>query len=71
MHGITRNSRVLCPSGCGVKEVSAINDSTIQLECGHERGQLLPSVPGSISLEHLTTRLGHKLFPGKSKREGI
>lgn len=72
-HGtsITKRSRLLCAVGCGLQRVTWIDPASYQpdplkhthvrLECGHERGELLPS--RGLSLEHLHTAAGIALFP--------
>jgi hypothetical protein len=63
---ITRKSRLLC-ADCGelkrVKEVKPEpnGQTRINLECKHERGEILPSQPGAITIETLavTKRKGH------------
>jgi len=55
---VTRKSRLLCDD-CGelrrVKDVKPEpnGQTRIILECRHERGEILPSQPGAISIEAL------------------
>ena len=69
-HGtsITKASKLLCPFGCGLKRVTAIDPTSYQgirtlvrLECGHERGEILPAK--GISLEHMRSDEGRTAFP--------
>jgi hypothetical protein len=61
---ITRRSKLLCPNGgCGLKRVTFIDPKSYQggptlvrLECGHERGEILPAK--GVSLEHMGTNEG-------------
>jgi hypothetical protein len=57
MSSITRKSRLLC-AVCGdlqkVTNVEHEPSTIVTLKCGHERGELLPSRPGSISIETLS-----------------
>jgi len=63
---VTVKSRLLCPEGCGVKQVTEIN-GTIRLICGHSRSELLPT--DRISIEHMFTRVGQRLFPAVRDQE--
>jgi hypothetical protein len=65
---VTKKCRLLCPNNCGLQRVIKVGDP-IKLECGHERGELLPT--DKISIEHLVTRtkLGQELFPAVLQRE--
>ena len=62
---VTRKCRMLCPHGCGVQRVIDVgeDDSSIQLECSHYRGEILALQPGRISIEHLRQKIGRELFP--------
>jgi hypothetical protein len=62
---------MLCPHGCGVRQVIDVgeDDSSIQLDCSHSRGELLALQPGRVSLEHLNKKIGTKLFPASSVPE--
>ena len=62
---VNTRCKLLCPAGCGVQRVLAVNGS-IRLECTHERGEILPlSEPGRVSIEHMRTAIGRRLFPAK------
>jgi hypothetical protein len=65
---VTKKCRLLCPHGCGVQQVKATGEPIV-LECGHERGELLPLKPGHISIEHLRQKIGANLFPAVLPRE--
>jgi hypothetical protein len=54
---------MLCPDGCGVQQVVNADENTRRLECGHERTELLTVKPDRISVEHLRTEEGKRLFP--------
>jgi hypothetical protein len=66
---VTRTTRLRCPAGCGVHEViERLGGSSVRLQCGHRREGLLPTK--GVSLEHIGTPLGDKLFPEKVIRSG-
>jgi hypothetical protein len=65
---VTKKCKLLCPHGCGLKQVVEVGEP-ISLECGHERGELLPLKPGHVSIEHLSKRIGMELFPRVLSRE--
>ena len=65
-------TRLLC-SEC--RELQAVlygsvrTDQTVRLRCGHFRSTgLLPVTSGRISLEHLGSERGYKLFPDERMR---
>jgi hypothetical protein len=66
---ITTRCRLLCPDCREPKRVAAVTfnaagATVASLECGHSRGELLPvTAPGRVSLEHLNTPDGKRLFP--------
>lgn len=69
---ITKRSKLLCPDGCGLQRVTHIDPASfagnpimttrVELECGHRRGEILPSRPGAISFEQITTKVGKQTF---------
>lgn len=62
--GVNLRSRLLCPICAEIKKVVAIDgDRQITLSCLHVRPEILPLRPGTISLEHLRTEKGQRLFP--------
>jgi hypothetical protein len=53
---ITRKSRLLCPECKDMRRVKNVSlnpyrSPIVTLECGHKRGEILPSQKGSISIE--------------------
>ena len=68
IRGVNLRSRLLCPVCSNVIQVATIEDEVITLECGHQRGELLPSAPNCLSLESLRTKAGQRAFP--ANREG-
>ncbi len=64
-----RVTRMLCPDGCGVQRVVKVDGNTRRLECGHERTELLTVKPDRISVEHLRTEEGKRLFPASRDEE--
>jgi len=67
-------AKLLCPEGCGVQRVLAVN-GRVKLECGHVRDELLPRRPGTFSIEHLASRsagdqkIAQSLFPATKNGE--
>ena len=71
---ITRRSRLLCPDGCGMQQVSNIEYlplpwTVITLACRHVRGEALPTAGNSF--EHLGSEEGLRLFPPDLMAERI
>jgi hypothetical protein len=70
---LTKRTLLLCAFGCGMKLVTFIDPSSyngspimstrVILACGHERGELLPVHPGSLSFENFGTGRGDLAFP--------
>ena len=55
---VTRKSRLLCDDCGELKRVKVVQpepngQTRITLECRHERGEILPSQTGAISIENL------------------
>jgi hypothetical protein len=55
MSSITKKSRLLCAVCSDLQKVTNVEHepTVVTLNCGHKRGELLPSRPGSISIEAL------------------
>jgi len=63
----------MCPKGCGIQNVTWIDpgsyegnplvNTSVVLECGHPRGEVLPAKRGSISVEKMDTPAGRRAFP--------
>jgi hypothetical protein len=68
--GVNLRSRLLCPVCREVKPVKKIEE-LITLLCGHSRPECLPTAPGHISLEHLRTKVGQKLFPAPTDKPQV
>jgi hypothetical protein len=64
--GPNTRSRLLCPE-CGVtRQVTVVENGTVILSCGDSRtSEILPLLPGRISIESLAARdaLGYRFFP--------
>jgi hypothetical protein len=61
--GPNKKSKLLCGQCKEVNQVISVEDSTVSLACGHIRTSgLLPVEPGHVSLEHLKSAIGRKLF---------
>jgi hypothetical protein len=70
---ITKRSRLLCPSGCGLQFVAFIfpasyggdplTNTVVTLRCRHTRGEILPVRQGCVSFEDFDTVQGDLSFP--------
>ena len=69
VRGANTRSRLLCPLCNEVMRVVIVADGVIRLECGHERGELLPVKDGRVSVEHMGQRIGREMFPAKPDGE--
>jgi hypothetical protein len=61
---ISRNCRLLCPDCGEVKQVEEVAE-LITLQCGHARPEILPLERGRVSIEHMRTAVGRRLFPAR------
>lgn len=68
---ITTKCRLRCGECNAMRRVAnvtldSLGETIVTLKCNHTRGELLPLVPGRISLEHLSgklTDIGLLMFP--------
>lgn len=61
---ITRHCRLLCPECRELKRVrNTPVTGNVVLVCGHAREELLRVSPGHVSIEHLRTEAGKRVFP--------
>ena len=69
--GANTRSKLLCPDCGEVNRVSKINDGVLLLVCGHSRGEILPLLPGRVSIESLRSRTGQECFPLEKETNAI
>lgn len=61
---VTKRCRLLCPDCGELKKITDIVETNAVLTCGHWRTTaLLPLKRGHISLEHIRTPVGARMFP--------
>lgn len=62
--GPNKRSKLLCQQCQELKQVTSVGDDIAILACGHSRTcGLLPVEAGRLSIEHLKTAAGKRLFP--------
>jgi hypothetical protein len=68
--GPNKKSKLLCGRCKEVNQVTSVENDIAILACGHSRTcGLLPVELGHISVEHMLTTIGRKLFPAQRDNE--
>lgn len=65
---ITLRCKLLCGECRELKQVESVEfdskgQTVVTLECLHQRGELLPSASGHLSIEDVRTESGKEAFP--------